>query len=244
MYSTTNHPTAYRMVPRAMLGDLKPTPFRQWIQLERYAGKRDYVTATTADLAEVWGGVSVQAARTGLRTLSGAGWVVQDGNGLPTGTHRLWIPWFQVTDPDDFLITADDYTRQRMNGGRLEDERTRSFREAAMTAKGTEYPYVHVPVAVVDQAATDTDLLVWTAMRSYLGPEGISTSAATIGKRAGITRRPTIATATKRLVESGLLLPTGTTGRKGVQGYTVPEHLAGTYRVRKSLPSVPMAAAA
>jgi hypothetical protein len=244
MYSTMTGAESYSMVPHGILGDLKPTPFRQWVQLERYAGKRDYVTATTAGLAEVWGGVSVQAARTGLRVLSGAGWVVKDENGLPTGTHRIWLPWYPVTDTAHFMEAMETGIQRRREGVRLNDGRARSFREAAMTTKGTAFPYVHVPVAVVDQAATDMDLLVWVAMRSFLGPEGISASAATIGKRAGITRRPTIATATKRLVESGLLLPTGTTGRKGVQVYDVPEHLAGTYRAGKSLPVAPMAAAA
>jgi hypothetical protein len=116
------------------------------------------------------------------------------------------------------------------------------MREAVMGAKETDTPYVHVPVAVLDQAASPADFLVWVAMRSHFGPEGISTSAATIGKETGVTREG-VARSMKRLASSGLLLPTGTTGRKGTKVYTVPEHLAGTYRAGKSL-LVPTEAAA
>jgi CRP-like cAMP-binding protein len=134
---------------------------------------------------------------------------------------------------------------QRRNGRRLKDDRARSMREAVMGAKETEFPYVHVPVpvAVVDLAASPADFLVWVAMRAHLGPEKISTSAATIAKETGLTREG-VASSMKRLVSSGLLIPTGTTGRKGTKVYTVPEHLAGSYRAGKSLPVVPMAAAA
>jgi CRP-like cAMP-binding protein len=244
MYSTTNGAASYRMVPRAMLGTLKPAPFRQWVQLEHYAGKRDYVTVTTKDLAQVWDGITDRGARKALSGLEDAGWVVVDERTEKAHHSRIWMPWTPITgmDRDGFVAMMENLTAQRRDGARLEDERTRSFREQEMSRKGTAHPYVHVPVAVLDQAASPADFLVWVAMRSHFGPEGISTSAATIGKETGVTREG-VARSTKRLASSGLLLPTGETGRKGTRVYTVPEHLAGTYRAGKSLP-VPMAAAA
>jgi hypothetical protein len=257
MYSTTNGAEPYRMVPRAMLGTLKPAPFRQWVQLERYAGKRDYVTVTTKDLAQIWGGITDRGARKALHGLEESGWVVVDDRTGIAHHSRIWIPWYPVTNEplhefplDDsrsaFLAKAEQNVKVRKDwgpGASFSNPRARSMREAAMGAKETDTPYVHVPVAVLDQAASPADFLVWVAMRAHLGPEGISTSAATIGKETGVTREG-VARSMKRLVSSGLLLPTGTTGRKGTKVYTVPEHLAGTYRARKPLPSVPLAAAA
>lgn len=270
MYSTTNGAAPYSMVPRAMLGTLKPAPFRQWVQLERHTGKRDYVTVTMKDLARVWGGITDRGARKVLSGLEASGWVVVDDRTGKAHHNRVWLPWYPVltnemvedtdyayfdewayknvpgpliTSREYFLVRAGESVQDRREyGAGFENPRARSMREAAMGAKETEHPYVHVPVAVLDQAASPADFLVWVAMRAHLGSEKISTSAATIAQETGLTRE-CVARSTKRLVSSGLLIPTGATGRKGTKVYTVPEHLAGSYRAGKFLP-VPMAAAA
>ena len=111
MYSTMTSAQPYSMVPQAMIFRPKdapdewkpavtPTQFRQWVQLERYAGKRDYVTTTTKDLAEVWKNHPRKALEA-LNALSTAGWVAKDENGLQKGTYRLWIPWFRLNDWDE-----------------------------------------------------------------------------------------------------------------------------------------------
>ncbi|MER6530390.1 hypothetical protein [Streptomyces sp. NPDC001508] len=217
MYSTTNDAAAYSMVPRAMLGTLKPAPFRQWVQLERHSGKRDYVDLSAVDLGQVWNGMSRQKALKASYAL--AEWVVMEETGT-RGVTRYWpSPARLTTDEkvDQWLAVMRDTVEKRADGAKWKDGRARSFREVMMTRKGTACPYVHVPLAVLEQADTDGDFLAWVAMRSFLGPEGISAAAGTIGERAGMTREAVTRSA-KRLVESGLLLPTGETGWKGTRG--------------------------
>lgn len=193
MYSTTNEPNTaysvtpppaqgqgdsrYSMVPRAMLGDLKPTPFRQWVQLERWAKKADYVTVTTTELGNLWG-ISRRQALTAIGTMESAGWLVVDSRTGEERTHRLWIPWYAISDLDvraDFIVRMERFAQKRRDGLlRIKSSSpARSSRELMMAQPGTKSPYVHVPVAVGKRSATDADFLVWVAMRSFLGPQDI-----------------------------------------------------------------------
>lgn len=243
MHSTMNDAAGYSMVPRAMLGDLNPAPFRQWAQLERHAGKRDYVTATTKDLAQVWNGVTDRAARKALCGLEESGWLVVDDRTGNARQMRLWPSWYPVSDRGEFLANAEQRTAQRRAGEWVTDGRAISFREVAMTRPGTAHPYIHVPTAVLDQTGSAGDFLVWVALRSFLGPQGISAAAGTVGERAGLTREA-VTRSTKRLVSSGLLLPTERNGRSGTKVYTVPDMLTGKTRAGKENPPVLMSQAA
>jgi hypothetical protein len=128
-----------------------------------------------------------------------------------------------------------DSVEKRADGGKWKDSRARSFREVVMTTNGTAYPYVHVPLAVLDQAESDTDFLVWSAMRSFLGTRGIYAAHSTIGELAGVPRE-TVARATGRLVKAGLMEDTGRKTKAGTKVYTVPEHLSGKRGAGKDLP--------
>jgi hypothetical protein len=271
MYSTTNSAAHYSMVPQAMIFRPKgaaddwtpavsPTQFRQWVRLERYAGKRDYVTVTTKDLAEVWGGITDRGARKALYGLEESGWVVVDDRTGKASHSRIWLPWYPVTnemvEDDDFAV-VDDWTNERypgplvtarqyflMNAERNVQERqihgpgfanprARSMREAAMGAKGTENPYVHLPAEVINHGDLKAaDVLVWTAMQDF-GPK-VFAAQATIAEKVGIKDRQ-VRMSVKALTDTGLIIPTGKTAA-GTKVYTVPEHLTGKKRAGKASP--------
>jgi hypothetical protein len=248
MYSTTNGAAPYSMVPQAMIFRPKdaadewtpavtPTLFRQWVRLERYAGKRDYVTTTTKDLAEVWGGITDRGARKALSSLEDAGWVLVDSRTEKAAHNRLWLPWYRLTDDDSrsaFQAYMEQQTKLRADGGTLANDRARSIREAAMGTKGTKSPYVHLPVEVVNHGDLKAaDVLVWTAMQDF-GPK-VFAAQATIAGKVGIKDRQ-VRMSVKALTDTGLIIPTGSTGQNGVKVYTVPEHLTGKKRAGKVSP--------
>jgi hypothetical protein len=244
-----------------------PTLFRQWVQLERYAGKRDYVTVTTKDLAEVWKNHPRRALEA-LNALSMSGWVAKDENGLQKGTYRLWIPWFRLNDWDEiseyeadgefyagefpgfekFLQCMDNVTSRRAKGATLTNKRARALRDQMLTKAGVAAtPYVRLPVEVLSVAgnkAGDTDVLVWTAMRYFFGlGQGGDIYAAneTLGSLVGV-RRETVVRSTGRLVKAGFLEDTGRKTKAGTKVYTVPEHLSGKHGAGKNTPVVPVGA--
>jgi hypothetical protein len=108
MNSTTNGAEPYRMVPRAMLGTLTPALFLRLVQLECYAGKRDYVTTTMKGLAQVWGGITDRGARKILSGLEASGWVVVDDRTEKAHHSRIWLPWYPVTNEplQEFPLTG------------------------------------------------------------------------------------------------------------------------------------------
>ncbi|MFI5977999.1 hypothetical protein [Streptomyces sp. NPDC051452] len=273
-----NDATGYSMVPQAMIfrpkgaaddwePSVTPTLFRQWVQLERYAGKRDYVTMTTKDLAEVWKNHPRRALEA-LNALSMSGWVAKDENGLQKGTYRLWMPWFRLSDWDEiaeheaagefhagedipgsekFLQYMDNVTSRRAKGETLTDKRARALRDQQMARTGTDAtPYVHLPVEVLSVAgnkAGDTDVLVWTAMRYFfgLGHGDIYAANGTVGSLVGV-RRETVVRSTGRLVKAGFLEDTGRKTAAGTKVYTVPEHLSGKHGAGKNTSPVPVGA--
>jgi hypothetical protein len=136
--------------------------------------------------------------------------------GLKEENPYLWSPTSSYDREDAYSLEKEPRWKKR---------RAVSQREIAMTEVGTKFPYVPVPEPVFTDVATHADFLVWTAMRSFLGPEAISASASTIGSLAGLTRE-TVTRSTKRLLAAGLLLPTEARGRKGTRVYTVPAVLS------------------
>ncbi|WP_164835812.1 helix-turn-helix domain-containing protein [Actinacidiphila soli] len=237
-----------------MLSDLRPTHFRQWFILERFAGKRDYITSTIKDLAAIWE-IKERAARDSLKAIKDVGWAAVDPNTGIEHTNRIWLPWYRLSVTADDYDPAYEYDPDGVNAfiskmeaemanrrtwreerakeratATLIDSGARSVREKMMTRRGTEFPYIHVPVAV--EAALpkgrqgDTDFLVWTALRSFLRSKKIYPSAKTIAEMTGL-KRETVARSIKRLVSAGLLLPTGQTEWNGVKVYTVPTELSG-----------------